>query len=152
MSPRNPLSRLGSEEEDLDIILIILRSSLRWKQNDLAHAAGIGNSSISDYERRKKAPGRKNLKKLLTAMGFRDGAIEYVGDCLRELRNRYRLADGESATGGVEEVVDNTRSYGPEADLQTRVDQISAEIGRAAEHFARLSLELQIAKSEKSES
>lgn len=133
--------------------MIILRSSLRWKQNDLAHAAGIGNSSISDYERRKKAPGRKNLKKLLTAMGFRDGAIEYVGDCLRELRNRYRLADGESAlSGGAEEVVESSRSYGPEADLQTRVDQISAEIGRAAEHFARLSLELQIAKSEKNDS
>jgi transcriptional regulator with XRE-family HTH domain len=151
MSPRNPLSRLGSEEEDLDIILIILRSSLRWKQNDLAHAAGIGNSSISDYERRKKAPGRKNLKKLLTAMGFRDGAIEYVGDCLRELRNRYRLAEGETAFSatGAEEVAESSRG---ESDLQTRVDQISAEIGRAAEHFARLSLELQIAKSEKNES
>lgn len=141
----------AAEDEDLDVILIILRSALRWKQNDLARAAGIGNSSISDYERRKKLPGRKNLRKILGAMGYRDGTVHFVSEFLRDLRTRHRLPDGEPypLPGGSDEVAEGgpERPRGGDEELRTWADKVSLEIGRAAEHFARLSLELQIARS-----
>lgn len=144
----------AAEDEDLDIILIVLRSALRWKQNDLARAAGIGNSSISDYERRKKLPGRKNLRKILGAMAYRDGTVQFVNEFLRDLRMRYRMADGEAypLPGGSDEVAEGgsggsaERPRGGE-ELRVWADQVSLEIGRAAEHFARLSLELQMARA-----
>src|SRR5436309_8893884 len=91
-----PVSSSPSEDEELDIALIVLRAALRWKQNDLARESGIGNSSISDYERRKKAPGRKNLRKILEAMGYRESVLELTRWFLNELRTTQRLAPGES--------------------------------------------------------
>ena len=74
-----PVSSSPVGDEELDITLIILRAALRWKQNDLARESGIGNSSISDYERRKKTPGRKNLRKILKAMGYRESVLDAFG-------------------------------------------------------------------------
>jgi transcriptional regulator with XRE-family HTH domain len=147
----------AAEDEDLDVILIILRAALRWKQNDLARAAGIGNSSISDYERRKKLPGRKNLRKILAAMHYRDGSVQYVTEFLRDLRTRYRVAEGGEPyplPGGSDEVAEGGAGAPPPragSELRSWADQVSLEIGRAAEHFARLSLELQMARSKPDE-
>src|SRR5712691_7373973 len=128
------------EDEDLDIAIIVLRAALRWKQKDLAEASGIGNSSISDYERHKKAPGRKNLRKILQAMGYRESVLELVRWFLHELRTTHRLAPGESLdlaaeTGGGDAVLD-------EAGWQARIDQVTGEVGRTAEHTIRLLFEL----------
>src|SRR5215467_7198151 len=95
MPQKPPGSSGSSEDEELDVLLVILRSALRWKQNDLAEASGIGNSSISDYERRKKVPGRKNLRKLLDAMGFQPGVLDFTRRFLHELRTTQRLTEGD---------------------------------------------------------
>ena len=81
-----PPSIRSAEDEDLDIMLVVLRAALRWKQKDLARESEIGNSSISDYERRKKAPGRKNLGKLLDAMAYRPAVLDFMRRFLHELR------------------------------------------------------------------
>jgi transcriptional regulator with XRE-family HTH domain len=137
----------AAEDEDLDVILIVLRAALRWKQNDLARAAGIGNSSISDYERRKKLPGRKNLRKILSAMHYRDGTVQYVTEFLRDLRTRYQITEGElyPVPTGSDKVAEGASPFDRSgAEMRAWADQVSLEIGRAAEHFARLSLELQM--------
>ena len=41
-SRKPPVSSSPSEDEELDIALIMLRAALRWKQNDLARQSGIG--------------------------------------------------------------------------------------------------------------
>jgi transcriptional regulator with XRE-family HTH domain len=125
-----------AEDEELDIALIILRAALRWKQNDLAHASGIGNSSISDYERKKKVPGRKNLRKMLSAMGYRESVLEFTRWFLNELRTTQRLAP--------EETIDvQAESAAREAiGLQARIDQVTGEVGRTSEHLIRLMFEL----------
>jgi transcriptional regulator with XRE-family HTH domain len=137
----------SAEDEELDVVLVILRSALRWKQNDLASASGIGNSSISDYERRKKVPGRKNLRKLLDAMGYRQGVLDYTRRFLHELRTTQRLLDGESAAGAPE----GPPAAAGESALVARVERVSSEAGRAAENLVRLVLEIQLAREGKSE-
>jgi len=135
-----PVSNSPAEDEELDIALIILRAALRWKQNDLARASGIGNSSISDYERRKKSPGRKNLRKMLESMGYRESVLELTRWYLNELRTTQRLAPGESLDATAE-----TKAL-EEMGLRARVDQVTAEVGRASEHLIRLMLELLMAR------
>jgi transcriptional regulator with XRE-family HTH domain len=127
MPQKPPLPSWSVEDEELDVMLVILRSALRWKQNDLAGASGIGNSSISDYERRKKVPGRKNLRKLLDAMGYRSEVLDYTRRFLHELRTSQRLSEGGVA-------------------LRARVVKVSSEAGRAAENLVRLALEIQLGK------
>ena len=148
MPQKPPSSSWSAEDEELDVMLVILRSALRWKQNDLAEASGIGNSSISDYERKKKVPGRKNLRKLLEAMGYRSGALEYTRRFLHELRTAQRLQEGESGPAAVAH--DGTdRAATAETALLARVDQVSTEAGRAAESIVRLALEIQLGRDGK---
>jgi len=143
MPERKPPKVSSPEDEELDVALIVLRTALRWKQNDLARASGIGNSSISDYERRKKSPGRKNLRKLLSAMGYRESVLELVRSFLHELRTTHRLAPGESVDAAAEGAVPGG-SLAPldEAGWRARIDQVTGEVGRTTEHVIRLVLEL----------
>ncbi|HXO21136.1 MAG TPA: helix-turn-helix transcriptional regulator [Thermoanaerobaculia bacterium] len=125
-------------------MLVVLRAALRWKQKDLARESGIGNSSISDYERRKKAPGRKNLGKLLEAMAYRPAVLDYLRRFLHELRTTYRVVEGESPYSVGSERTKLAAPAGA-ADFRARVDQVSTEVGRATEQFVRLALEIQMA-------
>ncbi len=134
--PVLPAPPAPSEEEELDVALIILRAALRWKQKDLAQASGIGNSSISDYERRKKSPGRRNLRKILESMGYRESVLEAIRWFLNELRTTHRLAPGESVDAPGEPLPLGA------AGLQARIDQVTGEFGRASEQVVRLVLEI----------
>jgi len=143
--PQPPSRSAEEEDEELDVMLVILRSALRWKQNDLAAASGIGNSSISDYERRKKVPGRRNLRKLLDAMGYRPDVLEFARRFLHELRTAQRLpaAEAGTASGPAD---DSARLTTADAAVRARVDRVSSEVGRATENYVRLSLEIQLGK------
>jgi transcriptional regulator with XRE-family HTH domain len=136
--PERKTSAKGSpaEDEELDIALIILRAALRWKQNDLARQSGIGNSSISDYERKKKAPGRKNLRKMLAAMGYRESVLELTRWFLNELRTTQRLVPEAAVDLAAEGAARD------EAGLRARIDQVTGEVGRTSEHLIRLMFDL----------
>ncbi len=141
MPERKPSAKSSSaEDEELDIALIILRAALRWKQNDLARESGIGNSSISDYERKKKAPGRKNLRKMLAAMGYRESVLELTGWFLNELRTTQRLVPEEAT----DLVAEGTAKDA--AGLRARIDQVTGEVGRTSENLIRLMFELLMAR------
>jgi transcriptional regulator with XRE-family HTH domain len=141
MPERKPTAKSSpAEDEELDIALIILRAALRWKQNDLARESGIGNSSISDYERKKKAPGRKNLRKMLAAMGYRESVLELTRWFLNELRTTQRLVPEEPIELAAEGV---TRDA---AGLRARIDQVTGEVGRTSENLIRLMFELLMAR------
>jgi transcriptional regulator with XRE-family HTH domain len=138
-----PVTSSPAEDEELDIALIILRAALRWKQNDLARESGIGNSSISDYERKKKAPGRKNLRKMLAAMGYRESVLELTHWFLNELRTSQRLVPAQPT-----DAIDTAAGGAPrdEAGLRARIDQVTGEVGRTSEHLIRLMFELLMAR------
>jgi transcriptional regulator with XRE-family HTH domain len=139
-----PSSWSAPEDEELDVMLVILRSALRWKQNDLADASGIGNSSISDYERRKKVPGHKNLRKLLDAMGYEPSVLDFTRRFLHDLRTAQRPPAGAGAAGALDGA--EQRSVSAETALLARVEQVSSEAGRAAESIVRLALQIQLGK------
>jgi transcriptional regulator with XRE-family HTH domain len=141
MPERKPSAKSSSaEDEELDIALIVLRAALRWKQNDLARESGIGNSSISDYERKKKAPGRKNLRKMLAAMGYRESVLELTRWFLNELRTTQRRVSEEPIDLAAEGAARDA------AGLRARIDQVTGEVGRTSENLIRLMFELLMAR------
>jgi transcriptional regulator with XRE-family HTH domain len=80
-----PLGRTMSEEE-IGLVLTLLRSVRGWSQDDLAKASGVRNSSISDYERGRKVPGLGALKRLLDALEYPWAAIDLTRRYVETLR------------------------------------------------------------------
>ncbi len=54
------------------------RALLSWSQTDLADAAGLGLSTIKDYESGRRKPHARNLTKIDGA--FTDKGIEFLSD------------------------------------------------------------------------
>src|SRR5436305_3758674 len=77
---------MPSEPGDFSVALSILRISRGWSQDQVAKASGITNSALSEYERGKKMPELKSVRKIVTALGYELSAIERTEDFLRELK------------------------------------------------------------------
>jgi transcriptional regulator with XRE-family HTH domain len=77
---------MPSEPGDFSLALSILRISRGWSQDQVAKAAGITNSALSEYERGKKMPELRSVRKIVSALGYELSAIERTEDFLRELR------------------------------------------------------------------
>ena len=54
------------------------RALLSWSQTDLADAAGLGLSTIKDYESGRRKPHNRNLSKIDTA--FSERGIEFLSE------------------------------------------------------------------------
>jgi transcriptional regulator with XRE-family HTH domain len=106
--------------EDLGVILAILRTIRGWRQIDLARAAVIDKSSISDYEQGKVSPELKSLWKMVTAMGFSMSAVEEARQLIASLRSRSLEPDAAA-----------------EDRLSARLEAISIEAAQAARAFTR---------------
>jgi len=69
-------------------VLAVLRVVREWSQRELAEAAGVRPSSISDWERGKKTPSPRTLERLAGAMGFSPAmvqrALAFVGDARQD--------------------------------------------------------------------
>jgi transcriptional regulator with XRE-family HTH domain len=99
---------------DLAAALHVLRIIRGWKQSELAAAAGVKPSCISDYEQAKKTPELRTISALLEVMGYPLAAL----DDARAFIRRMRL--------GVP----------PEAD-PAEAEQIAVELGQTVACFAR---------------
>lgn len=80
---------------DLGMVILILRSIPRWTQVELAKAARVDRTSISDYEQGIKAPSRRTLEKIVRAVGVPFSRVERLLPALRALR----LSQGQPAGG-----------------------------------------------------
>ncbi len=80
-----------SSESDIGLILAILRVVRDWLQADVAAAAQVPPSAVSDYERGKKTPGLRVLRRLVSGMGFHLSAVDEVHGFLVGLRLRHRI-------------------------------------------------------------
>jgi transcriptional regulator with XRE-family HTH domain len=112
------------------VSLTILRAVCRMSQGDLAVAAGVTNSAISDYERGKVDPQSQTLHKLLRGLKLPLSILEETYAFIELVRGQV----GASGSGIA------PRS---EPDDRTReIAVVSAEVGRTAARVTRLLLEL----------
>jgi transcriptional regulator with XRE-family HTH domain len=140
-------------EGELNIALTVLRIVRGWTQDDLGKAAGIPNSSISDYERGKKVPSLKTLERLMAAMGFSIQSLQRTRRFIQAVRAESLLSDDanewQTESGGFEpaetaEPVPSEAVFGAvsPAALQWEVEQLSVEAGRVVSRLTRTMLVL----------
>src|SRR3954468_19625595 len=79
--------------DDLAVTLSILRIIRRWSQSELAEAAGVTNSAISDYERGKVDPQTQTLQKLVRALGLPLSALDQTQSFIQIIRAQMELDD-----------------------------------------------------------
>ena len=108
---------------DLAPVLTVLRVCRGWTRTELAKAAGVPNSSLSQYERGQKTPELRTLSRLVEAMGFPLAAVDATKNFLGTLRaGRFESAD-----------IVRADAIGPTLD----VDRLASEVGTAAERLSR---------------
>jgi len=124
--------------DDLAVTLAILRIIRRWSQSELAEAAGVTNSAISDYERGKVDPQTQTLQKLVRALGLPLSALDQTQAFIQMIRAQMSAASGEedSAFSSAPEI------SSAERELRAEIAQIASEGGRFASRLTRLMLEL----------
>jgi transcriptional regulator with XRE-family HTH domain len=155
---RNMPPELG----DFSIALSILRISRGWSQDQVAKASGITNSALSEYERGKKVPELKSVRKIVKALGYELSAIERTEDFLRELRAESHMEarheqDGSyslvpiSSSGGSparQPVRPTLLAEGGAAStstpLRARARRVAAQVGQAATGFSLLLFDILI--------
>jgi transcriptional regulator with XRE-family HTH domain len=127
----------SATDRDIGRAITLLRVVRGWSQDDLAKAAGIPNSSISEYERGRKIPELATLERLLRAMEFPLSAIDYTRNYIANLMaGTFVLAPPVSAPfiPGPPPVSSSAADW--------EIDQAAAEIGRAMARYSRIALHL----------
>src|SRR5579885_2312484 len=81
-----------SPEEDIGCVIAILRTARHLSQTELGKTTGVGQSSISEYERGKKEPQYSTLERLVSAMGYHLSAVEETKQFLAVLKRKHTFA------------------------------------------------------------
>jgi transcriptional regulator with XRE-family HTH domain len=137
--------RMPRETADFSLTLAILRLSRGWSQDQVARAAGLTNSAISEYERGKKVPELRNVRKIVAALGYRLSAIERTEDFLADLRAEGLLearedAEGDLALAPIARAGEIAEGEPP--PLRQRARRVAAQVGQAATGFVLLLFEV----------
>jgi transcriptional regulator with XRE-family HTH domain len=122
--------------DDLAVTLSILRIVRRWSQSELAEAAGVTNSAISDYERGKVDPQTQTLQKLLRALGLPLSALDQTQAFIQMIQAQMSAPGDSAHFSGVPEISPEER------ELRAEIAQIASEGGRFASRLTRTVLEL----------
>lgn len=75
------------EPEELGLGLTLLRDVRHWTQAELAVAAGVPASALSNYERGETTPSPRTLERLLRALGFGAAGLDLAVAFVRALRS-----------------------------------------------------------------
>jgi transcriptional regulator with XRE-family HTH domain len=147
------------EPGDFSVALSILRISRGWSQDQVAREAGITNSALSEYERGKKTPELKSVRKIVTALGYPLSAIERTEEFLETLRAESLLEARPEPDGGVS-LVPLSRTPPPAGAapvllpprpspaLRSRARRVAAQVGQAATGFSLLLFDLLLGRDE----
>ncbi len=130
--------------DDLAVTLSILRIVRRWSQSELAEAAGVTNSAISDYERGKVDPQTQTLQKLVRALGLPLSALDQTQAFIQIIRAQMNMGDSQLGPGeSGSQPFSNAAALSPkEREVRAEIAQIASEGGRFASRLTRLMLEL----------
>ena len=137
MTPRAP-----EVPPDLAIAFVVLRLTRGWNQEQVARAAEITNSALSEYERGRKTPELKSVRRIVEALGYRLSALERIEDLLRELELESQLEAVPDEESGHTLVPTPRRSGSPRLDERIRGRKIAALVGQAAAGFCLLLFDL----------
>jgi XRE family transcriptional regulator, regulator of sulfur utilization len=131
--------------DDLATTLSILRSIRRWSQTELAEAAGVTNSAISDYERGKVDPQSQTLQKLVRALGLPLSALDQTQAFIQMIRAQMTVPEPHAHGGGGAEPFSAAPALLPEERaLRTEIAQIASEGGRVLARLIQLSFEMRL--------
>src|SRR4051795_9445588 len=83
--------------EDPAVPLAILRIIRRYSQSELAEAAGVTNSAISDYERGKVDPQSQTLQKLVRALGLPLAALDQTQTFIQIIRAQMDMGQTQGS-------------------------------------------------------
>ncbi|HEV7517404.1 MAG TPA: helix-turn-helix transcriptional regulator [Thermoanaerobaculia bacterium] len=129
--------------DDLAVTLSILRIIRRWSQSELAEAAGVTNSAISDYERGKVDPQTQTLQKLVRALGLPLSALDQTQAFIQIIRAQMDTGETLGPGEGGAQPFSNAAALSPkEREVRAEIAQIASEGGRFASRLTRLMLEL----------
>jgi transcriptional regulator with XRE-family HTH domain len=132
--------------DDLAVTLSILRNIRRWSQSELAEAAGVTNSAISDYERGKVDPQTQTLQKLVRALGLPLSALDQTQAFIQIIRAQMDVGESRTQGEGGAAPFSNAAALSPkEREVRAEIAQIASEGGRFASRLTRLMLELMAA-------
>lgn len=130
--------------EDVGTVIHVLRVIQDLSQGQLAEAAGVRNSSISNYERGKAVPKLETLQKLARGMGLELSALEETQHFIHRMRAQAGVGVGfrdRPGSGSLLREGEGGSGLDPEA-LVAEVEQLSGEAGRFASRLVRVLLEL----------
>jgi transcriptional regulator with XRE-family HTH domain len=130
------------EPGDLSRTLTILRISRGWSQDQAAKAAGLTNSALSEYERGRKTPEFKNVRKIVAALGYRLSAIDRCEDFLQELRAERVPETGEAADAAHPEDEEGATAR----PLLRRARQVAGQLGQALTNTSLFLFEILISR------
>jgi len=125
--------------DDLAVTLAILRIIRRFSQSELAEAAGVTNSAISDYERGKVDPQTQTLQKLVRALGLPLSALDQTQAFIQILRAQMSAPAGEKDSPHFSSAPEISPE---ERELRAEIALIASEGGRFASRLTRMILEL----------
>ncbi|HTQ80417.1 MAG TPA: helix-turn-helix transcriptional regulator [Thermoanaerobaculia bacterium] len=134
--------------DDLAVTLSILRIIRRWSQSELAEAAGVTNSAISDYERGKVDPQTQTLQKLVRALGLPLSALDQTQSFIQIIRAQMDSGEPRARTEEGPLPFSNASALSPkEREVRAEIAQVASEGGRFASRLTRLMLELMASNS-----
>ncbi len=130
--------------DDLAASLSILRTIRRWSQSELAEAAGVTNSAISDYERGKVDPQTQTLQKLVRALGLPLSALDQTLAFIQIIRAQMLVdTDAPAERERASPLFSEASALSPrERERRAEIAEIASEGGRFASRLTRLLLEL----------
>lgn len=124
-----------TSEDELALTITVLRLVRGWNQDDLAKASGIPNSSISDYERSRKFPELATLKRILDAMSFPLGAVDFTRQYVQTLR-----AGGSTLSALTPVPITAPAPFVNEASIRWEIDQAVPDLARALGRVVKIVL------------
>jgi transcriptional regulator with XRE-family HTH domain len=130
-----------SYDPEIGPIIAVLRTSLGWFQVDLARAAEVPPSTISEYESGSRQPELPTLQKLVSAMGMDLAALERARSFLAEQRAAYGLP-AEKDRQAIPELVRKLNHYAAKNRPTLVRDAAEFQSWALSEHYCLQSTEL----------
>jgi transcriptional regulator with XRE-family HTH domain len=132
---------------DFCLALTVLRLSRGWSQDQVAKVSGLTNSALSEYERGRKMPELKSVRKIVGALGYPLSAIEKTEAFLGELRLESLVEARTKPDGGFfltpASRIERSGDEGA-ATLHARARRVAAQLGQATTGFGLLLLDILI--------
>jgi len=123
----------------LAVSLAILRIIRRLSQSDLATAAGVTNSAVSDYERGKVDPQTSTLQKLFRGLNLPLSVLEETQAFILRIRSQVGTrGSSHKPQLAVLGTIDTAAVHAEEREIAAEVAILAVEGGRCVARFIRV--------------